>query len=333
MNRIRSLVASARHGSYIQRRAHYSPARGRPPGLRRRAPDASPVGSSARYRRGRFAAPGVWAAALGAYAMAAGALAWGAAAGWSAPAFRLYYLGGALLSAALLGAGSLLLAGRRWAVPLALLYTGLAVGVALAVPLEGGISGSDLPEAQEVLEPLARARACHRGELARDARGRRRGAPLLPPQAARERADPRRRRRRGARERPRRPRRGRAGSGARRGGGPPVRGDPGAYESCSSSSLSARLDPRARLRLRPALAEPDRGEDARRRPAATRSSTTAPARLRGRSALREQPQPAHRVEDHQREHGVLGPERRGAGPRTGRRPGRGQRRARRRGPR
>ncbi len=105
-----------------------------------------------RYRRGRFAAHAVWAAALGAYALAAGALAWGAAAGWSPPAFRIYYLGGALLSAALLGAGSLLLAGRRWAVPLALLYTGLAVGVALAVPLEGGISGSDLPEAQEVLD-------------------------------------------------------------------------------------------------------------------------------------------------------------------------------------
>ena len=104
-----------------------------------------------RYRSGRFAAHAAWAAALGAYALAAGALAWGAAAGWSAPAFRLYYLGGALLSAALLGAGSLLLAGRRWAVPLALVYTGVAVGVVLAVPLEGSFSGSGLPEAQEVL--------------------------------------------------------------------------------------------------------------------------------------------------------------------------------------
>jgi hypothetical protein len=105
-----------------------------------------------RYRSGHFAAHAAWAAALGAYALAAGALAWGAAAGWSAPAFRLYYLGGALLSAALLGAGSLLLAGRRWAVPLALVYAGVAVGVALAMPLEGGLSGSDLPEAQEVLD-------------------------------------------------------------------------------------------------------------------------------------------------------------------------------------
>ena len=46
-----------------------------------------------------------------AYALAAGALAWGAAAGWSDAAFRVYYLGGALLTAALLGAGSLLLVG------------------------------------------------------------------------------------------------------------------------------------------------------------------------------------------------------------------------------
>jgi hypothetical protein len=64
----------------------------------------------------------------------------------------VYYLGGALLSAALLGAGSLLLAGRRWVVPAALVYTGIAVGVALAVPLGGEVSGSDVPEAQDVLD-------------------------------------------------------------------------------------------------------------------------------------------------------------------------------------
>ncbi len=92
-----------------------------------------------------------WAAALAAYAVAAGALAWGAAAGWSDAAFRVYYLGGALLTAPLLGAGSLLLAGRRWALPVALVYSGLAVGVTLAVPLEIELAGTDVPEAQEVL--------------------------------------------------------------------------------------------------------------------------------------------------------------------------------------
>jgi len=93
-----------------------------------------------------------WAAALAAYAVAAGALAWGAAAGWSDTAFRVYYLAGAFLTAPLLGAGSVLLTGRRWVTPVALVYTGLAIGVALVVPLEGELSGTEVPEAQEVLE-------------------------------------------------------------------------------------------------------------------------------------------------------------------------------------
>lgn len=93
-----------------------------------------------------------WGAALAAYALSAGALAWGAAAGWSEAAFRVYYLCGALLTAPLLGAGSLLLVGRRWAGPLALAYVGLALGVALAVPLEAPIAGTDVPEAQDMLD-------------------------------------------------------------------------------------------------------------------------------------------------------------------------------------
>jgi hypothetical protein len=105
-----------------------------------------------RYRVGRFPAHAAWAAALGAFALASGALAWGAAAGWSEPAFRVYYLGGALLSAALLGTGSLLLAGRRRVAVVALVYVGLAVGVALAMPLAGDLSGSDVPDAQDVLD-------------------------------------------------------------------------------------------------------------------------------------------------------------------------------------
>jgi hypothetical protein len=105
-----------------------------------------------RYRVGRFPAHAAWAAALAAFALASGALAWGAAAGWSGPAFRVYYLGGALLSAALLGTGSLLLAGRRRVALVALVYVGLAVGVALAMPLAGDLSGPDIPDAQDVLE-------------------------------------------------------------------------------------------------------------------------------------------------------------------------------------
>jgi hypothetical protein len=93
-----------------------------------------------------------WAAALTAYAVASAALAWGAASGWTDEAFRVYYLFGGLLTAPLLGVGSLLLAGRRWAAPLGLLYTGLAVGIAIAVPLTAPVSGDSIPEAQDHLD-------------------------------------------------------------------------------------------------------------------------------------------------------------------------------------
>ena len=105
-----------------------------------------------RFRARRAPELAAWAAGLAAYSLAAGALAWGAAAGWSDAAFRVYYLGGALLTAALLGAGSLLLVGRRRVASVALVYVGLAVGVALAVPLQAQLSGSEIPEAQDVLD-------------------------------------------------------------------------------------------------------------------------------------------------------------------------------------
>ena len=105
-----------------------------------------------RYRERRSRELAAWSAALAAYGLAAGALAWGAAAGWTEATFRVYYLGGALLTAPLLGAGSLLLVGRRFAGPAALVYTGLAVGVAVAVPLESTLTGTDVPEAQDVLD-------------------------------------------------------------------------------------------------------------------------------------------------------------------------------------
>ena len=104
-----------------------------------------------RFRTQRAPQLAAWCAALGTYAVAAGALAWGAADGWSAPAFRVYYLAGGLLTAPLLGAGSLLLIGRRWVGAVALAYVGLAAGVAIAAPLHGGLSGTDVPSAQDVL--------------------------------------------------------------------------------------------------------------------------------------------------------------------------------------
>ena len=64
----------------------------------------------------------------------------------------MYYLGGALLTAAFLGVGSLLLVGRRRVTPAAFVYAGLAVGIALAMPIRGGIAGTAIPDAQDVLD-------------------------------------------------------------------------------------------------------------------------------------------------------------------------------------
>jgi hypothetical protein len=105
-----------------------------------------------RFRARRAPQLAAWSASLLAYALASTALAWGAAAGWDDRAFRLYYLAGGLLTAPLLGTGSLLLRGYRWAAPLALVYTGLAVGIAVAVPLTAPVAGTTLPKAQEHLD-------------------------------------------------------------------------------------------------------------------------------------------------------------------------------------
>jgi hypothetical protein len=105
-----------------------------------------------RWRNRRSPELLAWSASLAAYAAAAGALAWGAASGWSEAAFRVYYLFGGLLTAPLLGAGSLLLLGRRWVIPVVLVYAGLAVGAAVAEPLTSEVSGEDIPEAQDHLD-------------------------------------------------------------------------------------------------------------------------------------------------------------------------------------
>lgn len=105
-----------------------------------------------RWRARRAPELAMWAASLLAYAAASAALAWGAAAGWGEAAFRVYYLFGGLLTAPLLGAGSLLLLGKRWVIPVMLVYAGLAAGIALAEPLSGAISGTSIPEAQEHLD-------------------------------------------------------------------------------------------------------------------------------------------------------------------------------------
>ena len=105
-----------------------------------------------RYRARRAPELVAWAASLLAYALACAALAWGAAAGWDTRVFRAYYLFGGLLTAPLLGVGSLLRAGRRWAAAVGLAYAGLAIGVAVSVPVTGSFSGSGIPPAQDHLD-------------------------------------------------------------------------------------------------------------------------------------------------------------------------------------
>ncbi len=103
------------------------------------------------FRRGTARAESsflAWAASLGTFALASAAIAWGAAAGWDDRSFRAYYLFGGLLTAPLLGAGSLLRVGARLVTPVMLAYVGLAVGVAVSVPLTAGVSGHAIPEAQ-----------------------------------------------------------------------------------------------------------------------------------------------------------------------------------------
>ena len=105
-----------------------------------------------RFRARRAPHLAAWAASLVAYAVACAALAWGAAAGWDDLAFRVYYLAGGLVTAPLLGVGSLLLRGYRWSIPAATGYVGLAVGVMVAIPLTAPVSGTGIPDAQAHLD-------------------------------------------------------------------------------------------------------------------------------------------------------------------------------------
>lgn len=105
------------------------------------------AGLSARRRRPADVA---WAWALAAYAIAAAAIAWGEAAGWDAPAFRVYYGAGALVTVPLLAAGSLLLDGRRRLALAFVLAAAVGAGVALAMPVHGAFADG-LPAAQDHL--------------------------------------------------------------------------------------------------------------------------------------------------------------------------------------
>src|SRR5215813_4631094 len=104
-----------------------------------------------RWRATRRPELAAWSGALLAYAAASAALTWGAAAGWDGRAFRVYYLFGGLLTAPLLGVGSLLLYGWKRIIAPAFIYVGLAVGIAISVPVHGAF-GDAIPAAQDHLQ-------------------------------------------------------------------------------------------------------------------------------------------------------------------------------------
>ena len=177
-------------------------------------------------RRARTRAPelGWWAASLAAFAVASAALAWGAAAGWDDRSFRLYYLTGGLLTAALLGAGSLVRIGWSWVAPVALVYVGLAIGDRRRGAADGR-GRRDVDPRRAGASRRRSLRDCSRSSATRSARSRppvSRVATLASP-PARERAAPRRDRRRRARQRAGGARGGRVGRVLRRRLGAPLR--------------------------------------------------------------------------------------------------------------
>jgi len=100
-----------------------------------------------------------WGVGLLSFAAAAAAMAWGSAHGWDGRAFRVYYLAGALLSAPLLGVGSLSLWGKRWAAPAGLVWVGISVGIASAMRIHGAFVGTAVPRAQSHVDVVPRVAA------------------------------------------------------------------------------------------------------------------------------------------------------------------------------
>ena len=104
-----------------------------------------------------------WTGALSMFAVASGALAAGAAGGWNEPAFRVFYLFGAIVNVPFLALGTVyLLGGRRtgdrWGVAVCL-FAAFAAGVVVSADLTGSIQPDELPRGSEVFGVLPRVLA------------------------------------------------------------------------------------------------------------------------------------------------------------------------------
>ncbi|MHB8670043.1 MAG: hypothetical protein ACYDAD_05700 [Acidimicrobiales bacterium] len=110
-----------------------------------------------------------WSVALAMFVVASGCLAAGAASGWDAPTFRLFYLFGAILDVPFLALGTVyLLGGRRRGDAVAALVAvvgAFAVGVMTVAPLRGRVPAHRLPQGSEVLGPLPRVLAASASSL------------------------------------------------------------------------------------------------------------------------------------------------------------------------
>ena len=99
-----------------------------------------------------------WAISLAFFTVGAAALWWGTAFGWSEASFRLYYLGGALLSVPWLALGQVQLltsgrSARAWVLGVVgfSVVAGFIVGFA---PLRPPVSGYDLPSGHDLYDTL-----------------------------------------------------------------------------------------------------------------------------------------------------------------------------------
>ena len=100
-----------------------------------------------------------WAVALGLFACGSLALWAGAAIGWSAWSFRLFYAFGAVVNVPFLAVGTIeLLAPRRARIVAAgvALACAFAAGVVAVAPLTGPLPGDALPQGSAVFGPLPR---------------------------------------------------------------------------------------------------------------------------------------------------------------------------------
>lgn len=104
-----------------------------------------------------------WSVAMTLFSVGSLALWFGESVGWTAFAFRIFFLAGAVLNVAWLALGTVyLLAGRRvgdvvrsWLVAISC----FASGVVLFAPLRSTVGGHELPTGREVFGPFSRALA------------------------------------------------------------------------------------------------------------------------------------------------------------------------------